>query len=80
MIDDHSMDAKFHDLAERDRQMERRTDGAMGGWSNGWTETLAYWDAMDASKKLYKTVIRVTVTFHFIFLIQEKVVFRPLCK
>ena len=50
MIDDHSMDAKFHDLAERDRQTERQTDGAMDGRSNGRTETLAYWDAMDASK------------------------------
>ena len=54
MIDDLSMDAKFHDFAERDRQTEQWTDGAMDGHSNGWTETLAYWDAMDASKNAGK--------------------------
>ena len=54
MIDDLSMDAKFHDFAERDRQTDQWTDGAMDGRSNGWTETLAYWDAMDASKNAGK--------------------------
>ena len=38
MIDDLSMDAKFHDFAERDRQTEQWTDGAMDGQSNGRTE------------------------------------------
>ena len=42
-----SMDAKFDDFAKRDGWTERRTDGA----TDGRTDTPAYWDAMDASKK-----------------------------
>ena len=39
MIDDASMDTKFDDFAKRD------------GPTDGRTDTPAYWDAMDASKK-----------------------------
>ena len=73
MIDDLSMDAKFHDFAERDRQTDQWTDGAMDGRSNGWTETLAYWDAMDASKNAGKACRFET------FLDMSTHLYKPVC-
>ena len=45
MIDDASMDSKFDNFAKRDGPTDGRTDGR--------TYTVAYRDAMDASKKAF---------------------------
>mgnify|MGYP001796836427 CR=1 FL=1 len=43
---------KFYDLAKRDGWTDLRTYGAM----ERWTDTPAYWDAMDASKNKFNII------------------------
>jgi len=54
-IDDAFMDANFGDFAKRDRGTNQQTDGL----TDIWTDTLAYWDAMDASKNFVITASRI---------------------